>query len=203
MEALVATLTSAVRFLSVSQIAKLWCDGNQAVATEYIQELEQQGLVVLESHLVHPEFEVTRPEFVWSPGDPEPQFMPIAYRLRKRWSHQKQMKQLVFPGRAACEKYGGTRVRPRKNEISHDLHLGSVFGFMVGQLGKDTLQRWVSGDLLRSQGRTAEFSGNVPDAVLVDSQNSVETIIEGGGSYPRAKLEMLHREFSHLPYLLF
>lgn len=199
-EQIIEAITTGVRFLSLDQITRFWYGGDSDEAHQVIGELEERQLVVIESHLVHPEFEVIDPEFVWSPGDPEPDFSPVAYRLRKRFGEQKVMLDLVFPEKLACERYGGTRLRPRVSEVSHDLHLGAVYLAMRETVRNDSEVHWVSGDSLRADGKTHQFQGAVPDAVLADSAGAVTTIIEGGGRYSKGKLESLHRVYCSTAY---
>ncbi|QEG35834.1 hypothetical protein [Bythopirellula goksoeyrii] len=199
-EQLIESLTRDVRFLSVSQIAHQWYSGEEGIAHEMIRKLEEAQLVVRESHLLHPELEIKGPEFTWSPGDPEPDLGPVAYRLRKRWCLQKQMMDLIFPTKGACEHFGGVRVRPRASEFSHDLHLAGVYLFLHNHVIPGSDLHWVSGDMLRSDGSTGDYGGHVPDAVLVNAQGQLHSIVEGGGSYARTKLAAIHREYRERAY---
>ena len=200
-DGIIESLTTCVRFLSVHQIARAWFGGDSLLADQIVSELSDSRLVSAESHLVHPELAVKEPLFRWSAeSEGTPDFAPVAYRLRKRWTEQKEMTELVFPEQPACERYGGVRVRPRLSELSHDLHIGSIYLSVKNQFNSDSGLRWVSGDMLRSDRKTSQFGGNVPDAVIVNAAGGIQRIIEGGGSYRADKLRSLHEAYCDMAY---
>lgn len=196
----IEAITYGVRFLSTEQISRTWCDKDRTRTIEFLTPLINQGFVSIETHLIHPELPILAPEFNWKPGSVEPCFRSVAYRLRSRWKQPKEEIELVFPTEHACQHFGGQRVRPRPCELSHDLHFAGVYLWWKENQAPLSDLTWVSGDSLRSTGRSSEFGESLPDAVLVDATDRTRTIMEGGGRYHRRKLESMHAEYQHLPY---
>ena len=202
-EQIIEAITTAVRFLSIEQIARFWFAGSREDANEVLTELQQEQLVSIESHLVHPEIDLLQPQFRWMPSAElgrVPDFSAVAYRLREQWKQQKEMAELVFADPEACRRYGGASVRPRLSEFSHDLRLASVYLMKKPELAR-TGCHWISGDLLRANDQTAPFGGNIPDAAVINRGGEIEQLIEIGGSgYHREKLGSIHRSYARYSY---
>lgn len=194
-QTILESLTHAVRLMSIQQISSLTdVDGDSALYQ--VDELEQAGLVSVETHLVGKVDQAGEPLIAWAPGKPSPDFRPAAYRLRSRWREQIEM-QLVLPTRKACRLFGGTQVRPREAEWTHDLWMGEVYLAHRRRPSAD----WRSGDALRAEGRMGLFAGKVPDACLVSGSGEILRVIEGGGrGYNRQKLQSLHAGYSDFAY---
>ena len=193
-------LTHQVRFLTAQQIARAWTGGDAERALALIDALVDRQLAKVESRLVHPEFEDLAPQLTWRPGKPVPDFRPVAYRLRSRWKAPKEEMPLVFATDDACGRYGGTNVPPRSSEVSHDLHMGSLFVEWLGGTLFDGKGLWRSGDWLRSHRLTGEFREHVPDAALLDGCGNITHLVEGGGSYSVVKLACIHQAYQPYPY---
>jgi len=192
-------LTQRVRVLTLDQIARL-LQIEFDEAESLVQQLEHARWVSVEPHLVSKIGDAEKPLVAWKPGDSPPEFSAVAYRLRRRWS-EVQETQVVLPTAEACKRYGGTRIRPRRAEWTHDLWMSSVYLAYQRQLAGQTALVWISGDMLRSDGQAYQFGGRVPDACLCDSQGTIRRIVEGGGEgYSRSKLTGMHQEFSPYPY---
>lgn len=198
--ALIEALTTAVRCFSIDQVCCHWPYSDRHTMKAAVDMLKDRAIITIESHLIHPPPESSGPEFVWMPGDEEPDFSGVAYRLRSRWSRQKRMTPLAFPTRVACEQFGGTRVRPRASELSHDVHFAEVY--LQWMRIRDKVTHWKSGDLLRLLEPVAQFGSNIPDAVILNANGQIEKIVEGGGRYARGKLELLHETYRGYAYEL-
>lgn len=190
----VDALTHRVRLLSVDQVSRL-IDGNDGHAL--LTELEVNGWITRETAFVSVPGIPDGPLFVWNEGDSAPDFSLIAYELRRRRSEPEEI-EVVYPTAEACKRFGGTRVRPRLSEVTHDLLMAEAFLLSRGVVGE-----WRSGDLIRSDGDTNLFGGAVPDAAVFVG-DCVRVIVEGGGSgYGKSKLNAMHSNYSKVaPYQL-
>ncbi|HWL93116.1 MAG TPA: hypothetical protein VNT79_06250 [Phycisphaerae bacterium] len=195
------TLTHRLRLLSVRQVARTWWKTNHpASAVSRLRQLADAGLVEVENVMAHPEVQLAAPVLAWQPGDDEPDFGAVAYRLKSRWTKAPIPTPLVHATRAAVGMFGGyTGGRgPRPSEATHDLHLAQVF--LSLQAGDPQLaKRWVSENELYADGRGR--NERLPDA-LIRGRRAGEPprIVEFGGSYSKAKLADFHRELSANSY---
>lgn len=199
-EVVLNALTHSVRLLSMEQIARLLAVPHDEGAF-LVTELEELQLVSIEPRLVSVSETALQPLCAWAPGECVPDFRAVAYQLRRRWDAPQEM-QLVFPEASACKQFGGTRVRPRSaGELDHDYWMAEVFLHYHSQLLNLGEQKWVSGDSLRSGETRADLLGHIPDACLVRSDETVERILESGGTgYAASKLMRLHNSYSQYSY---
>ena len=195
-EEVLDALTLRVRVLSFGQVSRLL--GVDALETERVAlDLVDAGLLSLEPHIVSELREAEKPLLSWVPDGTTPDFGPVAYALRKRWGTRVE-ERLLLPTAEACRRFGGTRVRPRASEWTHDLWMSEVY-LRHRALGAD--DEWVSGDTLRSDGEAYLFAGRVPDACLRDSVGEITRVIEGGGEgYGRTKIQAMHGDYATYPY---
>jgi hypothetical protein len=186
------TLTHRVRCLTPGQIARTWypevVDAEKA-ARRRLKLLEAEGLVDVFHALAHPEVPLEAPLLAWTPGDPEPDFDALAWRLRRRFNQPPVMTCLAVAGKRAANWLGGCLVRrPRRSEVGHDIGLGGVFLKLLRDDPRRAT-RWQSEGAILDQRRAK--GGAVPDAVIVE--RSGKTAIEYGGLYPAWKLRKFHR----------
>ena len=161
-----------------------------------IAALESKGLITRATHVVSVPDIPDGPVFAWD-GDGEPDFGLLAYELRNRQSEPEEV-EVLYPTADACKRYGGTRVRPRSAEVTHDLLMVEAFLLSRGGVGE-----WRSGDQIRCDGDAVLFGGSIPDAAVFDG-DQVHLIVEGTGTgYGRSKLNRLHTAYSSVaPYQL-
>lgn len=196
-DAVLDALTQRVRLLSLSQVSRL-IGSDEEVAERLVGELASAGIVSLEPHVVSEVGVAEAPLCSLHAGESVLDFGRVAYELRNRWTEQHEV-DLILPCAKACQQYGGTRVRPRASEWSHDLWMSEVYLCSRGSLDADT--DWVSGDTLRSDGEAYLFSDRVPDACLRRSEGAITKVVEGGGaSYGRKKLSQMARDFSSFAF---
>lgn len=186
-------LTQGVRVLSLSQVARL-IDADADDAERLIESLSGAGIVSVEPRVVSLVGAAEQPVCSLDAHERAPDFGRLAYALRNRWTEQEEL-DLVLPAAKACQQYGGTRVRPRASEWTHDLWMSEVFLRYRSSLEPGT--QWVSGDTLRSDAEAHLFVGRVPDACLRSSDGVITKVVEGGGvGYGRSKLSQMARDFS-------
>lgn len=200
-EQLLWTLTHRLRLLSVPQIARTWGIGTSESAAPFrVRQLAAAGLIEMKPTMVHPELELIGPVLNWRPGDAEPDFGAVAYRLQSRWKETAVSVVLVHATRIAVQMFGGfTGGRgPRPSEATHDLHLAHVFLRLQGTDPK-LARRWCSESELYAEGRGR--NERLPDAVIRGRAGVPPIrIIEFGGAYAKAKLADFHRAMSGLRY---
>lgn len=94
-----------------------------------LRELEIDGLIEIITIMARPEIDLAGPVFSWEPGDPNPDFGPIAYQLRNRWQKPLVSTPAAMATRQANRLYGGYTGgrKPRPSEATHDVHLGQLY----------------------------------------------------------------------------
>jgi hypothetical protein len=163
--------------------------------------LEQAGLVTRITVFALPEIDLKGPQLIWNVGDPQPEFGPIAYRLKARWRGEARTTPIIIATRRAAGKYGGHGGRkPRRTETTHDIGLAAVYLRLL-QDDPDRAKNWVSEAALIAQG--GGRNEKLPDAII-RTRSDRATVIEFGGQYSKGKLEEFHAaaEKRGLPYEL-
>lgn len=194
-------LTRRVRVLSVAQIARSFWQATANAprnAAARLRTLETAAMVSLRSVLAYPEPEVNGPVCSWRPGHAAPDFGPISYGLKMRWSGPLRAQVVAIATARAGHRFGGSGGRfPRRSEISHDLGLAAVYlGLRVNEPARAA--GWISEAGLWSGGGGRHEK--LPDALV--SLDEGDTAIEFGGAYSKAKLEEFHAycDERHLAY---
>ncbi len=83
------TLTLKVHLATLEQIFSGWwsnCSRGTKAARERLSKLEKDGWIERHRVNVHPMLTLAKPELTWVPGGPTPDFGPVSYRLKKRWT---------------------------------------------------------------------------------------------------------------------
>ncbi|MAT72865.1 MAG: hypothetical protein CMJ58_25575 [Planctomycetaceae bacterium] len=193
-EDLLDALTQRVRVVTCDQAARLLGVDSEE-ARSILESLERSSLISLEARLIDFAGPAAEPLFSWRAGEHDPDFRICAYQLRNRSVSQQEVL-LALPAAKACRQFGGTRVRPRQSEWSHDVRMSDVWLRYRDALADSSDLTWQSGDGIRSDGDARLFCGRVPDACLRNTAGRIVRIIEGGGrGYSRSKLEAMHRDF--------
>lgn len=189
---LLQVLTTRLRCLGVRQMAAHWWHGRvDAVrnARARLRQLEAAGLIHSAAVLARPLPQLLSPVATWEPGEPTPDFAPIAYHLKHRFTRPVTTTPIVYASTQAAARFGGHPGRiPRRAEATHDLGLADVF-LLILRDSPERARSWIAESQL-VKGRTG-VSRKVPDA-LIRSRRGVETVIEFGGEYSKAKLGEFH-----------
>lgn len=202
-EAIVDALSRRVRVLSVAQAARHWWPHqrhSKESALTRLQALENQGLVTHFVEWAHPELPLTRPLLVWTPSDNPPDFGPLSYRLRSRWTKAPRPTTGFIATKAAGSAFAGSGGRrPRPSEMTHDLHLTAVFLRLLAE-SPSVAESWVSEAAQYAAGGGRDE--RLPDA-LIRTKEGV-TVVEFGGAYSKRKLAEFHEHCAErsLPYEL-
>lgn len=127
----------------------------------------------------------------WQPGEPRPDFAPIAHILQHRFAGAARQTTIVVATPAAARRYGVPAGRPpRDAETTHDLGLAQVYLHLWATRPERT-QNWVFETQLATQDDAA--AQKLPDALVVEPDGR-QTVIEFGGEYGKAKLAAFHRD---------
>ncbi len=185
-------LARRVRLLSIQQVANTWWSTTRyptSLAAARLAELARGGHLVFEQFRARPGLPVREPLATWQPGLPMPNLASIAYRAGARWKEQAaRLKHCAVATRETGNRFGGRGGRfPRGTEVTHDIHLSSVYLRMRSDL-PSRAATWCHEDLAET-GR-ARGGEKVPDAIVRDGLH--HTAIEWVGSYPKKKLEEFH-----------
>ena len=187
--AILSVLTNRVRVLSLSQVGRTWwADGRdpERNARRRLTELERAGLVECFDELIRPELPLQQPVLIWQPGLPEPDFGSSSRLLQARWRDPIVRTECVIATARAGRAFGGKGGRrPRKSEVTHDVHLAAVFLRMREELPTRAASWTPEAQLPTGPGI------KVPDAIVRDGRYF--TAIEFGGEYSSQKLKRFHR----------
>lgn len=188
---IVDTLTKKVRLLSLAQLERTFF-ANQSCATiklePAVQELEEAGLIVRDSAMLHPEIELNAPLCRYSPGDETPDFRSIASRTRGRWKEAPVMSDFISATKHARGELGGYigGKRPRPSEIRHDIHVAQIY-LHLAESKPELATAWRPEEYVREH--LVQVNEKIPDAII---ESPEPVLIEFGGAYSRAKLEAIH-----------
>lgn len=191
---LLEVLALRLRCLGVRQVAAHWWAGRVDAgrnARARLRQLETAGLLRLAVVMARPLPELRTFVASWNPGEPTPDFAPIAYHLKHRFTRPVITTSIVFASSLAAARFGGQPGRvPRRSEATHDLGLAAVFLEILSET-PGRAQAWVAESQLVKDPSTA--ARKVPDA-LIRSRRGGETVIEFGGEYSKAKLAEFHED---------
>jgi len=189
---LLDTLTRRVRVMSFDQVARQWWGGQRRAlesAARRLTALDAVGLVQLLSGFAHPELPMTAPVAAWRPGEPAPDFGSVSYRLRSRWTEPLRVTKAVIATKLAAAQFGGSGGRsPRPSELTHDIHLATVF-LNLRQTRPDVAQTWQSEADQYAAG--AGRDERLPDAIV--GKGRARMAIEFGGAYSKPKVAEFHQ----------
>ncbi len=188
------TLTWRGRVATPGQLCRLPAVDHlsRGACLRHLGRLRQLGLVAT-SPLGLRIVQVNEPLHTWDPGDDEPDFQGLAWKLEQRWSKLSAARAIVCRAtRRAARLTGGIGGRLRQPcAIEHDLGAMSAY---IARCWRDpsTVTDWLGEDIVRRQ-FSGEILRKVPDAAIVTPDNRLQTLIEFGGQYSPRKLEAWHR----------
>jgi hypothetical protein len=156
-----------------------------------LRKLEVAGLVEFGFVLARPLPKLLAPVLTWAPGDETPDFAPIAYYLKERFTNPVVSTAVVIATQSAASRFGGQPGRlPRRSEVTHDLGLAGVFLSLL-ECSPERAGRWVAEAELVKGRRPGPRK--VPDA-LIRSRRGTALVIEFGGAYSKEKLLEFHED---------
>jgi hypothetical protein len=186
-------LTKKVRFLTASQAATLWrLSGPRSAenARRRLDDLINAGLIRDATVRVHPELPLRDPILVWTPGDAEPNFGAIAYRLNIRWKEPFRAVTVYLASSKLAQLFGArSRVLKRPYQSNHDTHVAGLYvKYFVEEPEK--ADAWISEDVLAPSRKHQKL----PDAELHFTDGRAPLVIEFGGAYRSDRLRKVHED---------
>jgi hypothetical protein len=169
--------------------------------TRRLCRLEKVGLLVRQRAMVGM-IPFVSPLHVSKPEHGEPEYDKLAWRLQWRWAHATSESYTLFwASPRAVQLFGGASGWLRQPlQFEHDLAVTAVFLRRM-QTCPAQMAGWMGEDGLRQ--RSAEWRlHSIPDAVILNSEGAIQTVVELGGIYPAEKLRRFHRHFRMLSYEL-
>ena len=191
-EEVLLSLTAKVPLLTLPQVASTWFEGDEPSAAESLKKLEAKRLLNRLKVSARPELELPGPIVRYEPGMAAPNFGPVAYQLRSRWT-QAPVEQSIYVATSNARRvfggYLGGR-KPRPSDLTHDIHLAQVY--LRYRIEKPEIANaWVPEAELMAENRMT--GRRVPDsAIYLGGSESPTLFIEFGGAYPKKKLVTFH-----------
>jgi len=198
---MLSTMTHHVRALTLEQIARTWwensCSG-QGAALSRLSRLEKANLVQTQLVMAHSELPLSAPVCTWAPGDTQPPFGAIAYRLQRRWTDGVRRTRIFVATVKAAHQFGGFGGRlKRPLQATHDLHVSAIFLFCRERF-MASAPGWLLEDAIIHERR----GDKLPDAVV--RHGASDLVIEFGGAYREDRVARVHEDCAQrgLPYEL-
>lgn len=196
-------LSLRVRMLSLPQIARNWWSGAehpQSAARDRLDRLVHHGWLSRTRALARQLSPFAAPQVVWSSGRWVPEFGPIAWRLRQRWSGPASIVTVYLATSRTARRFGGRRRDhiARPFQMAHDLGTAEMF-LAVRRQRPQLVSRWIDEDRLAPFRRGQKL----PDAVIAAAPSApIELVLEFGAGYSKRRLAAFHRdnEARGLPY---
>lgn len=189
-EDLIQALTGRFRLITVPLVACLW-SSSEAYVRRRLSQLDAAGLLTATRVLAHPLLDLSEPVARWRPGDPEPDFGAVSYRLKARWTLGPKRTTVYLPTRRAVHLFGGAGGRfDYPLQATHDLHIAALY-VRLATTRPEEADHWRGEEMLRlarTRGR-----GKVCDAVIVNEREKPIQAIEFGGSYRADRVRAFHR----------
>ena len=177
---------------TVAQIGRTWWSEAKApaeAAMKRLRELERTDHLRRYVVMSHPELALRAPVVTWSPGDPEPELGPVAYRLQTRWTLAPAAKVTFLATDRTANQFGGdVRALPKEGEQTHDVHISTVY-LWYREHRPDEAADWRSEAWVKKS-RPDAPGEKLPDA-MIRRANSAK-VIEFGGAYPKERLIAFH-----------
>lgn len=194
-------LSLRVRVAARSQIARAWWPDAKELrpATRRLAVLESAALVRSFHQLITLPHGV-KPICRWTPGDCQPDFGAIAWRLQRRRMFRPRTERLYVSTAVGARRFGGVR----RDELAHPFQLTHDLGVAEMYLAlwaarPDLAELWIDEARLAPH----RVRQKLPDAVIATHPAAVPILVmEYGGQYPKRRLVDFHDDCRdrRLPY---
>lgn len=184
-------LTSSVRVLTTSQIARTWFLGKPSPlgsARRLVKRLVRAGEVCQSVEMLPPEIDVRTPLLEWNPGsDNLPDLGRLSWQARSRFQ--------ATPNRTQLVRHATTRPL-RKTELMHDVLVSQVFLNLI-QRDPSNFLAWTPEDDVPPDA-CFRYGNRLPDGVLTGPGG--EVLIECIAAYDKRRLAATFEAWKHLPF---
>ena len=200
-------LSHRTRLLTEQQIARTWWSDQRhglRNCRARMKELTSGGYVDSLNVLAREEMPLREPLVTWSPELAEPDFGKLAWALKRRWEQARTVPtRVVHATRRTKQEHNGSvgGRQPRSAEVSHDIHVGTVF-LNYRKHASPLAENWIHEDQLREEYGGKMSTSEICDAMIRKPGEAPSLIVEVGGSYRAEKLQAFANTWSHLPYVI-
>ena len=174
---IVLSLVTKIRVITVAQAARTWWGNSlsaRATAKRQLDSLVTRGDLLKYILRAHPEQPLPKPVWSWNPGEPEPPYGVLSYRLRKRWTEPLVPTIVYVASTRSARLYAGSGGRlAHPLQVTHDLHVSALYVRLL-RTEPDKAAQWVSEDVLAPLLRGKK----IPDAELRDEWGETIKVIE-------------------------
>lgn len=195
-----------VPLLALLSLARRWpdTDAGRENMSRRLWQLCDEGLLAKYTLWVQAADEVGL-FYRWLPGQPEPDFGPLAWELTRRWARVATRRVEFYTATVtAARRYGQTVRNPLRSTsaIAHNIGLGQVYQHFV-EFEPAIAPGWVAEEVIAG---ARAYGEKVVDAVIVDSTSTPVLAIEfAGSSYGASngeRLKDIHHDCARrgLPY---
>lgn len=188
------TLVKKVRMMTVAQIAQGWwpqAESSAILAARRLRSLKAHRLVDRVTLPAHPMLDLRVPILTWEPGQPDPDYYAVSYRLTSRWPSEYIPTPVYFAAEPGARMFGIAAAQPIRHpdQVTHDLHLSAVY-LTVFRKHPEIAQAWVGEDEFAVERERQKL----PDAVVKDAAGHVRMVIEFGGKYDPVRFRAFHED---------
>ena len=187
---LIQTLAIKLRLMSLQQIANTFFGGQIANASRRLKTLEHGRYMLRHRTVVRHLPAPKEPLVAWTPGQDTPQFTKTVYMLGRRWiGRPTRLTSLYLVGPRASAALG---LKPHQRlphvlQASHDLGLAATYLHFL-ENRPELAMHWVGENSMNTNPR----EGQVPDAIIANTDQTLSMAIEFGGQYTAKRLHRFH-----------
>jgi hypothetical protein len=199
---LFTALTRKIRLLTFEQIVRAWWPDSEAGRTNAkrrLRELYERGFLARIRVLSRPLLPLEAPVLRWKPGEAEPDFGAVSWRLQSRWQEPARTVTAYLATKRAAHVFGGVTEGRLKNpaHATHDIHVGAVYLHLL-RTAPALAAGWVGEDIVAP---TREGQ-KLPDSIVHDAAGTPKFVIEFGGAYAADRVAAFHADCAAriLPY---
>lgn len=188
---LLDALNMRVRLFSLSQIARIWWAESkhpEQAAARRMLLLARHGWVRRLRVLTRPLPMIRMPMASWSPGQQDPRFGELSYRLKRRWAAAPRMTTVIVGGANATRVFAAKPALKHEQQATHDLGVTEMY-LLMRQQRADDAANWIGEDRLPRRNNQQVR----PDAVIAPEPDaSPQLLLEFGGAYDVLRLCRFH-----------
>lgn len=199
---ILVTLTHRVRYLTLEQVKEVWWPAHLSgakLAARALGHLRKNGLIEVRKVLFHPILNLEGPVGTWCPGQKDPFFGRVSYRLQSRWTENETEGTIYYATQKTVKRFGGAgKGLVYLHQVTHDLHCSVMYLWMWEQQ-PERAAKWVPEFLLKKGGKRHE---KTPDAAIREEDGRLSCILEFGGRYDARRVAQFHEYCASkdLPY---
>jgi hypothetical protein len=191
---LLLVLSTKIRLVSPELAARaFWGDGDERIlrCRRSLAELVKAGFLKERVVRAHPIYPPDAPLLKWGPGEEEPAFGGLSYKLHVRWGEALRPVKVYMASEKLSRQFGSPRSGLKLTwQATHDLYCAALFLKWL-KTDPERANAWMSEDVLAPRMRHRKL----PDAELHFPDGRPTVVIEiGGSSYSPDRLRAIHED---------